>query len=233
MKNFTIILILSFLFTTILSAQEIDVDNYSFEPNIQEGENLMSQGTKNAYSIVIEGVSKKDVEKEWGKFIKSYKSKSKYDKKKKEFFADNVEVKSISENTMDVYAQVSEVGQNTELTVWFDLGGAYLSSEAHADMAPGGNAWIGTFAKRMENKRVTDFHKSQEKVLKGMNKDFKNLKKDKEKLEKDIANYEKKIEEAKKKIEENVKMQGEKEAAIKAQTTKIGKIDQVLGSLKE
>ena len=42
----------------------------------------------------------------------------------------------MSRNTVDVYALIEGRGPDAELVVWFDLGGAFLSSEMHPTRFP-------------------------------------------------------------------------------------------------
>jgi len=207
------------------------LDNYSFTPDVKEGQRLMSKGEKNSYSLIIDGVSRKEIEKNWEKHIKNHDTKSKWDKKKQEYLADNAKVEEISDNTIDIYNKLIESGSSTELIVWFDLGGAYLSSYDHPQKAEFGKKFITDFALRMEKKRVEQYREKQEDMLGDLQDDLKDMKKDKEKMEKDIADYEKKIEEARKKIAEIESNQATKEVEIKTQEEVVEKVKTIRSSL--
>ncbi len=231
MKNF-IVLTLIFMLSGLSGYAQEDLSNYSFEPALKEMDRLMSKGQKNSFSIVIDGLSKKDIEKSWGKYIKDHDTKSKWDKKKKEYFADNAKVREISDNTIDIYSQLNEAGDRVELTVWMDLGGAFLSSYDHPQKIKEGEAFILEFATNMEKKRIDNFRKKQEDKLGDLKGDLKDLQKDKGKLEKDIEDYEKKIAEARKKIETNVTNQGTKEEEIKVQEAYVEKVKEIKTQLE-
>jgi len=207
------------------------LDNYSFTPDVKEGQRLMSKGEKNSYSLIIDGVSRKEIEKNWEKHIKNHDTKSKWDKKKQEYLADNAKVEEISDNTIDIYNKLIESGSSTELIVWFDLGGAYLSSYDHPQKAEFGKKFITDFALRMEKKRVEQYREKQEDMLGDLQDDLKDMKKDKEKMEKDIADYEKKIEEARKKIAEIESNQATKEVEIKTQEEVVEKVKTIRSGL--
>lgn len=231
MKNF-IVLTLVLLFSVVNVNAQDDLSNYSFNPQSKEMDRLMSKGQKNSYSVIIDGVSKKDIEKSWGKYIKDHDAKSKWNKKTKEYLADNAKISEISDNTIDVYSQLIESGKRVELIVWMDLGGAFLSTYDHPQKAQNGEAFIIKFATEMEKKRVDNFRKQQEDKLGDLRGNLKDMEKDKGKMEKDIEEYEKKIEEARKKIEENVANQATKEAEIKAQEEYVNKVKEIKAGLE-
>lgn len=119
MKSITGILLLLFV-TTIAFSQK----TYT----VTETEKSMYKGTHPALTMTFEGVSVKVAEDEWKGFIKSYKGKTKEDKKGKVWFTDDAKLEKVSENTIDLYTSFTEVPGGTNVSVWFDLGGAYLSS---------------------------------------------------------------------------------------------------------
>ncbi len=231
MKNF-IFLTFALFFSLGSSFAQDDLSNYSFNPQLKEMDRLMSKGQKNSYSIIIDGLSKKDIDKAWNKYLKDHDSKSKWNKSTKEYLADNAKIEEISDNTIDVYSQLIESGKRVELIVWMDLGGAFLSTYDHPEKAKYGEAFIIKFATEMEKKRVDDFRKQQEDKLGDLQGNLKDMKKDQVKLEDDIKDYEKKIEEARGKIAENVANQAKKEAEIKAQENYVDKVKMIKTGLE-
>ncbi len=228
-KNLFIIAIL-FSLTTLTFAQKSEkmdakfseavekANNYEFIPEIKEGERLMSKGELNAYAVTISGKKRKKVEKAWQKFVKkNCDAKSKYDKKQKIHFTDNAKIKDLSENTVDIYTSFREAGSDIELVAWYDLGGAFLSSESHPQKVVYAELLMEKFAKQMEKEKIEGEIKGEEKKLDKAEGTLKDLVKDKKKLEDDIKKFEKKIEEAKKAVEENIVNQGKAEATIAGQ----------------
>ncbi|NJL75385.1 MAG: hypothetical protein HC892_10490 [Saprospiraceae bacterium] len=116
-----------------------------------------------------------------------------------------------------MYAKFDGSGSGTIVTVWFDLGGAFLASEQHEEAYQAADQLMRDFASAVGKSMAEDNVKEQEKILK-------NLEKELEKLGKDKDGYYKKIEEAKKlitemeqSIEQNLKDQEKKQEEIKAQ----------------
>jgi len=179
---------------------------------IMEASKPMSQGDNNAIVVTLPDTEEKVVAKEWGDFIKEYKGKLRKIKKSSEIFADDAKIEAMSSNTVDVYALVSQRGDNTELTAWFDLGGAYLNSETHPDKWGVAQAMMNDFSARVSKTYVANMLQEEEKKLKGLEGDVKSLEKDKEQALKEIEKCEKKIEEAKAAIEE---AENKKEQAMK------------------
>ncbi len=190
---------------------------------IKEGNASMSHGSQNAFSLELRQTLQKDVQKAWEKYIKDYKGKVKFDKKKGETFADDCEIKDMSTNTVDVYSSLRQSGDNTILTVWFDLGGAYLNSQMHGDKISIAKKLLNEFALSVSRASVEEDLKEQEKILKDLEKDLKKQKKDKENLEDDIKKYEQKILEAKQAIKENLELQKDTEVKISAQEKIVSK----------
>lgn len=199
---------------------------------VQEGSASMSKGSENAFSLELRSTNQKDVEKAWEKYIKGYKGKVKKDKKSGEFFADDSKIEDMSSNTVDVYSKVTPSGENTTLTVWFDLGGAYLNSSAHGDKVGIAEKMLNDFALSVSVAQVEEQLKEQEKVLKGLEKDQKGLEKDKSNLESDIKKYEQKIVEAKEAIVKNLEAQKNKQVEIETQKKVVSGIQSTLKKLK-
>ncbi|MEL6863223.1 MAG: hypothetical protein AAFP19_02340 [Bacteroidota bacterium] len=209
---------LTLLFVFTLASLNLFAQN---DAQIVEAQLKMSQGENNAYTLLIKDSNAKELEKSWSKFMKRYKGKTKKDKKSGEYFTDNATIKEMSSNTVDVYARFNQEGKNTELTLWYDLGGAYLSSDRHEDKSPMANKMLNQFNNEVVKNSIKVTLAGQEKVLKSLNGDMKNLEKQQNSLEDEIAKCEKKIEEAKKKLAQNAKDQSAKAGEIKAQQTTV------------
>lgn len=159
----------------------------------------MSQGSNNALVMDLEYADPEKVLDEFEKYVEDFKAKAK--KKKGEIFADNAQVKSIGgNNTIDVYAKAEKGENKTVLTVWFDLGGAYLSSKSHGEKYVAADKWLKDFAKRIVKKGVEDELKAEEKKLEVLTDEQKTLVRDKEKLDRSIVDGEKDIKEMEAKI---------------------------------
>ena len=138
MKNFTF-LIIALLFAGVTQAQ------------VTEGTMSNSLGSGNALNVTIKSMKVGDVEDLWKDYMKQYDGKSKFNRKTDELFIDNASIRSINDNnTVDVTSKVTQQGDDASIAVWFDLGGAYLSSTAHADRYPAAQDIMNGFIKYTE-----------------------------------------------------------------------------------
>ncbi|MBK8653308.1 MAG: hypothetical protein IPN20_05340 [Haliscomenobacter sp.] len=196
-----------------------------------EGKRVMSLGTNNSFAVLVDSLSAKEVEKLWIDFLKSNNiRKPEKDRKTGEIFGDNASLPSLSANTIDVYATVTERGAGAEVAVWFDLGGAFLSSNDHADKIPALQSWLDGFLRNTRIRRVELELEGQESFLKELNKEFTKLQKEQENLEKTILDAEKKIQEAKKDLEVNASSQKTRTMEIENQQKVV---EQVKDKLKK
>lgn len=198
-----IIFLTSFLLVATISFAQMQTKGVTELPSIEEGEKTMSKGANTAFLIMIDGLSKGDLEKEWKDFTKDFKAKAKQDRKSKEWLSDDAKITTISDNTIDIYADIRyESKENSAIYVWFDLGGAFVNSETHNEKAIEAKKVLQKFVVQVYKHQAEDALKGEEKTLSGLEKDFK-------KLEKDKNDYLKKIEEAKEtiaKMEKNIEV---------------------------
>lgn len=184
----------------------------------------MSAGNNNSLSVIINGLEPKTVEDLWKNYVKKFDGKDKYNRKAKELFIDNATIKTISDNTVDIYSKAEKAGDATQLTAWFDLGGAYLSSSAHPERYPAGVAIMNDFLKETERYKVNNILKDAEKTLSKLEDDKKGMEKDVSGWEKDIKKAEEKIADWRKDIEKSKADQEKKQAEIEKQKAEIERI---------
>ena len=180
--------------------------------------------------MTLENGDVKAISDMWSKYLRKYKGKTRKDRKSGEVFTDNANIPGLSSNTVDFYTTFYKTGEDSEMTVWCDLGGVYLQSELHNESMTTLNTMLDEFSLQVKQHGIETNLKSQEVVLKKMNNDMNGLVKDKENLEADIVRYEKKIEEARQKIEENILAQEMKTKEIQNQQ---GVVEDVKSSLLE
>lgn len=220
------------LFTTNLLAQ------YKFK--VVEQTAAMSKGSQNCLTMELMGSDIKTVTKSWGKFIKKYKGKTKFDKNTGETFSDNATVTGMSDNTVDIYAVATPKGDVSQIAVWFNLGVTYLSSKEHSDRYPTAEKMIIDFGYYVSADLIAIELKLTEKQLKTEQKELK-------KIEKVRAGFEKKIEKQKAiiakaeteigvqkgEIEKNNEVENAKMDEIKATGVKIEEFKQMLIETKQ
>jgi peptidoglycan hydrolase CwlO-like protein len=191
----------------------------------KEEEKVMSQGVKNALTLTI--AAKADfVEDEWKDFLGAYKAKPKWMKKEKEWFSDNAIITELGgNNPVDVYAKIEEAGSDaTILTVWIDLGGAYLSSYQHADKYGFEQKMLKEFNIKVLKDATQKEYDKEEKKYKKDEKNLKGLVSDKEDLLKDIENYKAKIKKAEDDIIKNEKNQKDAQKVLEDQKEVLKKV---------
>lgn len=209
MKLFSTTLLLLFVCAVFTQVQAQDI------PEVAMTDKVMSMGTKNAFVVKYNDVDPKIVDDQWSKIVKEYKGKVKKNKAK-ELFADDVKMKELSNNTVDVYATITEneAEKVTVLTVWYDLGGAFLNKTDHPSQAVAVENMLDRTSMRVMAVKTENIKDNEEDTLKAMNKDLSKLEKEKEDGLKDIEDAKKLIAETEKMLEENAEAQIEKKNEI-------------------
>jgi Skp family chaperone for outer membrane proteins len=136
---------------------------------------------------------------------------------KGEMKGDDAKIKSMGENTFDIYSIVTEKDKSIELAVAIDLGGAFLSSSQHSDKAKIISTLVLDFAIKTTKEGIGKIIKKEKKIQEALNKEFSDLEAQKIKLEKNIENWEKDIEQSKKDILQNEQDQKLKQKEISEQ----------------
>lgn len=179
----------------------------------------MSEGVYEAIVLEVPGLDAKDVADIWVDFVKDfYDTRSKYNRKTKEYFSDDAEIPGIGKgNTIDIYTSIVEKGSGAEVSMWIDLGGAYLSAAEHGDRHLEAEAMMMRFGLEASKESVRMEIKEQEKGLDDMMGDMKKMENDKSRLEREIEKAKEAIARAEQEIEQNVAAQGVKQEEIKIQ----------------
>jgi DNA repair exonuclease SbcCD ATPase subunit len=180
----------------------------------------MSQGNHSSFMVDFRIGEADDIVDIWQDYQKDFDArKPKKDKKTGEYFADNAEIEGISENTIDIYSTVQGKGKagGAVVTVWFNLGGAYLSSDRHPERIEAANEWLQGFKNRVLERYAEEALKAEEDKLDDLEDELKDLQKEKKKAEDDVADLQKALEEAKAKVRSTIEAIGAKEAAVEQQ----------------
>ena len=214
MKKCIFSLVVTVLVTQLSFSQKVEVIESTCE---------FSSGSNNALGITILKSDAKTVQKAWEKLMKNYGAKV---KSKKEIFADDASINSISDNTVDVYAIVNQERKSEDvyLKVAFDLGGAYLSSSQHPDKYKAAEKIMQDFALELIADSYTNVISDKEKELDKMIRNRDKVKNDKEHLEKQNKDYADRIEKNKKEIEKREKELEEKNVEIEEKNKEIENI---------
>jgi len=175
----------SFVMTAIVFSAMLAKAQGQFTTN--EVRQFMSKGEQNGIEIVLNGTNPEDAKDAVEKWGKKMKAKVISDKKNPEIFLDNAQISTVSANALDVYAVVTPVDKGSKLTIYTDLGGAFISSAAYGTQYAALESALKKFAKDQAIIAVDDQLKAEEKILKSLSGDLKDLHKDKDDYLKDIA----------------------------------------------
>ena len=104
--------------------------------------------------------------------------------------------------------------KGVEISIAFDLGGAFLSSSQHSEQAKEMKKIIYDFSVNGTKEGIRGILKEELKIQVDLEKQQQDLVKQKEKLENNIENWKKDIEKAKDDIQNNLKNQDDKKKAI-------------------
>jgi molecular chaperone DnaK (HSP70) len=220
MKNVLLLFALAIFSVAAFAQKKITVN--------ESNENI-GNGKKNALVVTIYEASVSDVEKEWKSLMKGYKAKV---TSKKEIFADDALIKELGGNTVDVYAKVFDnKNGSVTLIVGFDLGGAFLNSKDHSAQYKEAKAIVHKFAVKISKDAVENQLKEAQKAKEKTEKEHAALIKEKENLEKDIENYKAKIKKAEEDIQKKIKGQEQKKKEIEEQQKTVTVIKTKLSSI--
>jgi hypothetical protein len=195
----------------------------------QENERNMSQGTKPGFMISLDQMNTKESEKLWLEYLKDTKAKVKKDRKTNETVASGALIPTISASTANLYATFVERGARTEMTLWMDLGGSFLSSRQHPEKIDAFRQWMDEFQRRSKAYLVDVEVQAEEKKFNDLKKDYDQLLKEQDKLEREIRECETRINEARKTLEINNANQNSRRSDMERQQRVIEEVKQKKG----
>ncbi len=207
--------------------------SFSVSAQIKESKREMTQGTHSAMVLRLPAVEEKFVRDEWEDYMDNfYDVKTKKVRKSKEYLSDNAEITAIGGNTpIDVYAFFDGDKEDVEMTVWIDLGPAFLNSTDHPDRYKEAEKMMMRFALELAKETTKIELEEQEETLEDLEDDMDDLKKDNDKYHKIIENAKKKIAEAEEDIVKNEKDQVEMKKKIEAQKKMVEQVKRKLNDL--
>ncbi|MFK8044615.1 MAG: hypothetical protein AB8B72_03915 [Crocinitomicaceae bacterium] len=175
--------------------------------------------TENGIYLTIPYGDKKVFDKSFKDELKSWKGKV---SSKDHFFADDCKLKSIGDNTFDVYAVVADVTKGgVTMSIQIDLGGAYLSSKVHPAEYKIFEKKLYDFAVETSKEIIEEEAKEQEKVLDDQADELEDIKNEIEKQKDAIIAAKKAIEEAEEAIKTGKESKLKKENEIKTIAAKV------------
>ncbi len=214
------------LFVTILAA------NAQTQFTTNEVRQFMSKGEQNGIEIALNGTSAKDATKALSKWAKSMKAKIVKEKNSPEVLIDNATLPTVSPNTVDLYAVVTPIDKGSKLTVYSDLGGAFISSAAYGTQYTAMEAVLKDFAKSQALAAAGNQVKAEQKTLKTLNGDLKKLISKKKDFLKGIDKAKAQIQKYEDNIKKNDADQAAKQQQISLQQQIIETVKSKQSSLK-
>jgi tetratricopeptide (TPR) repeat protein len=230
----TLMITIGFLFACVASGWT------QIQSPIKEETRANSLGSYNALVMELPGVSDKEANKQWSKYVGKFKGKTKYERKANEYFSDDATIKEMSDNAVDIIAKIEARGDNgSVIYVWFNLGVTYLSSKDYPDRYPAGEKVLKDFAREVSADMIQAEMDEAAKRLKELEELLKKQEKDEAQLIKDIEDYKaaiRKAEEGITKAEGDIKKseedQGNSKLSIEEQKKIIADIQKRLDSVK-
>lgn len=165
-------------------------------------------------------VNKKTAEKLWKEYVKSY-GKVDWDRKNKEHVLFDVNVSSISSESLTIVARFNQHKDITKGSFWFKSGDDFISSSSDGDAIRGAGSFLQEYAYEAQRSSIREEIKEEDKQLSGLEKDMKKLQKKNQNLHKDIEKAKELIIKKEKEIEDNLKSQEEKKIEMEGQREKI------------
>lgn len=184
----------------------------------------MSLGSHNAFVLNLDEINEDKALDYWQDYFRDKVSKLRRNRKAKQYYASDVNIKLISDQKLDVYSKVEELGENSRLYVWIDNQGAFISSETNPTEAKGALDFINNFAVFAEKEHVEALLEDSKDQLSSYEKDLKRLGRDKSSYEKAIERAKEVIADNEKSIEKNTTDQLDKTKQIDAQKKKVEEI---------
>jgi hypothetical protein len=175
----------------------------AFGQPFAEGERAMSKGVHSSFLVDFGIGEADDIADLWIDYQKDFDArKPKKRNDAGEYFGDNAEIEAISDNTIDIYSTVKskKPAPGAVVTIWFDLGGAYLSSGSHPDRIEGTRNWLQGFRNYVLKEYAEEALEAEEDELNDMEGALKDARKGQEDIEEEIKDLEKELTALKKQL---------------------------------
>lgn len=206
MKKFFLVLAMAALSVPALAGDGVKV-------KVESKNEKINGGTHSCLVVTIYDATPDDIEKEWKDKMKGYDAKV---SGKDEIFADNALIKTISENTCDVYAYTEKISDTeTKFVVGFLLGETWIDSKSSSYNAA--EKIVKDFAVQQSKDGIAEKRKDAEKALEDKKDDQADLEKKNKDLHDDITDYNEKIKKAEEDIKTNEADQAKKKTEIDEQ----------------
>ncbi len=193
--------------------------------DIEEGTMDMSRGVNNGFSLELPDYDHKFATLIWRNYIKGFKGKTKKVKRSTELFTDDADISYLSTSAVALYCKIDRAGNGSSISVWIDMGGAFIDSENHGDATEGVELLLQGFQKELNVEQVKRELAAEQKELKSLENKLRKLRSLNERYHKEIENWKKKIADNEEKITTNNSDQSEMESTIESQKAKVKDVE--------
>jgi hypothetical protein len=198
---------------------------------VTEGKERMSLGEYNAYTVVNDGADRKRIEKVWKDYAEDY-GKVKHEKKDKEYYMEEANIKFISSfDALKIHIKYEENKNQTVTHFFFNDGSGYINSEDYPEESERIYSFLEDYQNLVAKSVVGDEVEDQEKTLKDLEKKLSKLEDKHKDYKNDIEKAEKKIREAEDNIEKNLTEQDDMRYEIESQRKAVQKVIDRMNSI--
>lgn len=235
MLRHTITLLVLLLSLGFRATAQDDIPSFDF--NVREETRTMERATANAFVLSWPRADLQTVSKVWKKYARGLGGKVSFNRRVNEYFVDNGQVDGLSENDVDITAKVTEVGEGTELALWFNMGVTYLNSSEYPERYLAAEKLLKDFDAFVYAELMREQLNAEGKQLREVEREVKKIEREQEREKRNIKKAERIIEKAQKQIDEsereiadyNKKLEEQK--AIKERQSML--IDRMKAKIKE
>ena len=140
----------------------------------------------------------------------------------------------MTDTAVDVYALLSGTGQSVnKITVWFDLGGAFMSSTQHKDRVPAGHMLLKQYHFEISKVLAAEKLAMEKKKMKELEGDLKKMEKENADLQSIIEKAKITIAETERYIQANLQNQNAKKSEIQGQSEVINTAEKTYDHFKK
>lgn len=201
------------------------------EFTVTEATSTISIGDRTGYSVMIEGMSEKEIVKALRNWIDEKQKKPQFEETgKHELMINNLVLTQMSANPIIAYFLFEESKTGVKVTGFFNADGVFLSAATNPGKYQEAAAFMRKFGLQTEKLKIAESLDVAQKDLEKKQSDQKELEKKKEQLNSSIEDCNSSIEKAKSDLEQNAKDQEAKKNEI---TTQENTIDMIGSELKK
>ncbi len=195
------------------------------EFTVTEGTSTISLGERTGYSIMIEGMSEKEIVKALRSWIDTKQKKPQFEETgKHEFMINNLVLPQMSAAPVTAYFLFEESKTGVKVSGFFNADGIFLSAATNPGKYQEAAAFMRKFGLHTEKLKIAESLAVAQKDLEKKQADQKDLEKEKEQLNNSIEECNAAIEKAKAGLDQNAKNQEAKKNEIATQQNTIDMI---------